>query len=77
MQGASQFSDKELQKAVASRLVRGGGGAATASVQRGTVTVTGKLQYEAQRRQLLKLIGSISGVRSVIDQLSVSVKKAF
>jgi ABC-type cobalamin/Fe3+-siderophores transport system ATPase subunit len=57
------------------KLSRGGGGSQsriTATVQRGTVTLTGKLQYDAQRAPLTKAVASVAGVRRVVDQLTVA-----
>jgi osmotically-inducible protein OsmY len=75
MFGQGQISDKELLKTVDKRLVRGGGTSVKADVQGGTVTLRGKIQYEAQRRPLLKLTNSIAGVRRVIDQLVLQAKR--
>ena len=77
MFGANQTSDKELSKTVNKRLVRAGGGSHTrlaAAVHQGTVTLTGLLRYEAQRRPILKAMSSIAGVSHVIDQLQLMPK---
>jgi osmotically-inducible protein OsmY len=71
MFGQDQVSDKELLKTVSKRLQRGGGGGVTANIQRGTVTLKGKIQYESQRRPLLKIVNAIAGVRRVVDQLQL------
>jgi hypothetical protein len=66
--------DAALLKLVNQKLSRGGGGSQsriTATVQRGTVTLMGKLQYDAQRAPLTKAVASVAGVRRVIDQLTV------
>lgn len=47
----------------------------TASVQRGTVTLTGILQYENQRAPIVKAISSIAGIRQVIDKLQSPPKR--
>jgi hypothetical protein len=68
-------NDAALLKTVNQKLSRGGGGSQsriTATVQRGTVTLTGKLQYDAQRAPLTKTVASIAGVRRVVDQLMVA-----
>ena len=72
MFGQDKTTDKELLKTVNKRLQRGGGGAVTAEVQGGTVTLKGKIQYEAQRRPLTKIVSSIAGVRRVIDQVQLT-----
>jgi hypothetical protein len=67
-------SDAALLKLVNQKLSRGGGGSQsriTATVQRGSVTLSGKLQYDAQRAPLMKGVASVAGVRRVIDQLTV------
>ena len=72
MFGVNDTTDKSLQKSVARRLERSGAGSQsglTATVQRGTVTLTGKLKYENQRLPILKAIRGVAGVRQVIDQL--------
>ena len=68
-------NDAALLKTVNQKLSRGGGGSQsriTATVQRGTVTLTGKLQYDAQRAPLTKSVASVAGVRRVVDQLIVA-----
>ncbi|MHB8971216.1 MAG: BON domain-containing protein [Pirellulaceae bacterium] len=77
MFGTDRNSDKELSKTVNKRLVRAGGGSHSrleAAVQRGTVTLTGLLRYEAQRRPLLKAVSSVAGVSRVIDLLKLMPK---
>ena len=68
-------NDAALLKTVNQKLARGGGGSQsriTATVQRGTVTISGNLQYDAQRAPLTKAVASIAGVRRVVDQLVVA-----
>jgi len=69
-------SDKELLKSVNRRLERSGMGRArvTATVQRGIVTISGLLQFENQRRPLTQAVRSISGVRSIVDNLRLTPK---
>jgi hypothetical protein len=77
MFGNDKATDDKLQKAVDQRLMRGGAGSQsriTARVSQGNVTVTGNLQYEAQRSPLVKNIARVAGVRRVIDQLRVAPK---
>lgn len=72
MFGRNDVPDKALLKTVNQRLGQTGTGSqskVTASVQRGTVTLTGKIQYERQRTPIVKAISNITGVRQVIDQL--------
>jgi osmotically-inducible protein OsmY len=74
MFGGDKATDKELLKTVGKRLSRGGGGRINAAVQQGTVTLSGNIQYEAQRRPLVKAVSGIAGVRSVIDQIRLTPK---
>ena len=79
MLGRNEVPDKALLKTVNRRLDRTGSGSqtkVTASVQRGIVTLVGKLRYENQRNSIVKAIRSIAGVRQVIDQLQSPPKKA-
>jgi osmotically-inducible protein OsmY len=72
MFGRNEVSDKDLLKNVNRRLDRTGTGShsrITALVRRGTVTLSGKLQYEIQRTRIVKAVKSVAGVRQVIDQL--------
>jgi len=72
MFGGNDTSDKALLKSVTRRMERSGAGAQSglrAAVQRGTVTLTGKLKYENQRIPLMKAVRGVSGVRNIIDQL--------
>jgi osmotically-inducible protein OsmY len=73
--GGNQVSDKELTKTVNKRLQRGGGGSVIADIQGGTVMLKGKIQYDSQRRPLLKIVSCIPGVRRVIDQLQLQPKR--
>lgn len=68
----SQIPDKDLQKNVDRQLTRCALGAqcrVKALVKNGSVTLTGNLRYEAQRRPVLKAIQSIAGIQRVNDQL--------
>ena len=77
MFGRNEATDKALLKTVNQKLSRGGGSRVTATVQQGTVTITGNLQYSAQRSPLLKLVARVAGVRRVIDQLKVVPKVSY
>ena len=70
-------SDKVLLQKINQRLARMGSGQShfTAAVRSGEVTLAGTLQYEIQRQPLVKAAGAVGGVRRVIDQLKVVVKK--
>ena len=75
MFGEGNVSDKELMKSVTKRLVRGGGGSLTAVVRQATVTLSGAIRYESQRRSMVRLVSSIVGVRRVIDELRVAPRR--
>ncbi len=78
MFGQKPMSDKDLLKVVNQRLSRTGTGSnskVTASIRQGTVTLTGSLNYEFQRNTLMKAASRAEGVRQVIDQMQLAVKK--
>jgi len=78
MFGRNEVPDRTLLKTVNRRLDRTGTGSQSrviAAVQRGAVTLTGKLQYENQRNPILKAIRTVAGVRQVIDQLQSPPKR--
>lgn len=79
MFGANQANDKSLLKSVTQRLARGTGSQTrtTATVQGGTVTLSGTLRYEAQRIPIVKEVGRIAGVRRVVDLLKVQPKAVY
>ncbi len=73
-----QIPDKTIQKYVDQKLSRGVTGAQrklTATVNQGSVTLTGTIQFEHHRRSILRAVGSVDGVRRVIDNLKVEPKK--
>lgn len=69
--------DNILLKKVNERLQRAGSGTSrvTATVRSGTVTLIGALQYEIQRRPMVKAATSTAGVMRVVDQMTVAAKK--
>jgi osmotically-inducible protein OsmY len=77
MFGRNEISDKTLLKSISQRLARTGtsGTRITATVQQGTVTLSGKLLYEIQRSPIVKAVSRIAGVRRVNDQLQLAPKK--
>ncbi|MBW3595997.1 MAG: BON domain-containing protein [Planctomycetes bacterium] len=71
-------NDKSLLQKVNQRLSRTGTGGKTrvvATVRRGDVTLSGTLQYEIQRKNLLRAATSVQGVRRVVDQMTVEKPK--
>jgi osmotically-inducible protein OsmY len=69
--------DKTLLQKVNQRVQRtaGYGSRVSVSIARGEATLAGTLQYEAQRRPILKAANSTAGVRRVIDQMRIKPKK--
>ena len=57
------------------RVGTGGKTRVTAAVRRGDVTLSGTLQYEMQRRNYVRAVTSVSGVRRVVDQMQVEKPK--
>lgn len=69
-------NDKAILKDVNKRLARAGiPGKFTAVVRGGCVTLAGALQYPSQRRIMIKKVNQAAGVRQVIDQMTVTVRK--
>jgi osmotically-inducible protein OsmY len=80
MFGRNDVPDRALQQTVNRRLDRTGTGSQarlSAVVQRGTVTISGTLQYESQRTPIMKAISNIPGVHHVIDLLRLGAKRTF
>lgn len=78
MFGRKEVSDSELSKTVNSRLARTGTGSrVTAVVNRGVVTLTGKLQYAAQRTPIMNTASRVAGIRQVIDQMQLIPAKKY
>ncbi len=72
----NQVPDKTLLKAVNKKLMRTGIQAKiTASVKGGYVVLNGSLQYENQRRTVVRAANQVSGVRQVVDQMTVQPRK--
>jgi osmotically-inducible protein OsmY len=72
----NQISDQELSKNVNKRLVRiNAPPKVLAGVSRGTVTLSGQLKYENQRKQITKAVGATPGVTQVVDMLRSPPKK--
>jgi osmotically-inducible protein OsmY len=72
----SQVPDKTLLKEVNKRLLRTGTQTkVTAAVNGGKVTLSGAIQYEHQRSTLMRAANQVSGIRQLIDQMTVQPKK--
>lgn len=73
-----QVPDKALLKKVNQRLSRTGMGGQCrigVDIRSGVVTLTGQLQFETQRRPVVRAASQVEGVRQVIDQLQVKPAK--
>lgn len=74
----NQVPDKTLLKSVNQKLMQRAGGSGskiTANVASGTVTLSGTLAQEYQRKTIVSAMQTISGVRRVIDQMTVTPPK--
>ena len=70
-----QVPDKSLLRSVSQKLMQkaaGGGSKINASVSSGVVTLSGVLAQEHQRRMIMSAMTGISGVKRVIDTMSVA-----
>jgi osmotically-inducible protein OsmY len=76
MFGRKDIPDRELMRTITQRLSRTGTGSRiAAAVQHGTVTLSGNLQYAAQRIPIVKAASMIEGVRQVIDNMKFEQKR--
>ncbi len=73
----NQVPDKVLLQNVLKKMAQKGtgGNRVSATVSGGDATITGTISYEHDRKPILRSVSSISGVRRVIDQLTLVVKK--
>jgi len=73
----AHVADSEIEKAVHDRLQKAGIhlDEVRAIVDRANVRLVGTLQFETQRRGILKLVTSVDGVQRVDDQLLVKLIK--
>lgn len=73
-------SDKTILKKISQHLARislGSHSRVNVAIHNGQVTLSGNIQYENQRRPALKAVGSVEGVRGVLDQLKMPPHKAY
>lgn len=73
-----QVPDKTLLKSVNQKILQrsaGGGAKVTASVASGTVTLQGVLGMEYQRRVLISSLNGVTGVKRVVDMMTVTPPK--
>ena len=75
----NQIPDKTLLKSVLQNMMRKGVKAnrVKATVQSGSVTITGTIDYDHERRSIVNSVNTTSGVKRVVDQLRVEKKKRY
>lgn len=69
-------SARQLLQKLSQKPARLGGGQShiNASVDRGSIVLSGTIQFEMQRQSVMKVVSSIPGVRRVMDPLCVKAK---
>jgi osmotically-inducible protein OsmY len=73
-----QVPDNQLNRLVTQKLSQrsaGSGARVSATVANGYVTISGTVEHEYERRPLVNAISSLSGVRRVVDQITLAPKK--
>ena len=79
MSRPGEVSDKSILQKVNQRLMTTGATSQkgiAATVSNGVVTLSGGIQYEHQRRGVMRAASSVNGVRRVIDAVSVLPKES-
>ena len=74
----SQIPDKTLLRSVSQKLAQRSGGSGSklsVTVISGTVTLSGSLAQEYQRKAILSSMHTISGVKRVVDKMTVAPPK--
>jgi osmotically-inducible protein OsmY len=74
----SQIPDKTLMRSVTQKLAQrcgGSGSKINVDVMSGTVTLTGALAQEYQRKAILSSMHTITGVKRVVDKMTVAPPK--
>ena len=68
--------DKTLPANVRRKMAqKGGSNRVSATVRSGDATISGSIAYEHERKMILRTVASVPGVKRVIDQLMLIVKK--
>lgn len=70
--------DRELSKSVSKKLLQKSGGSGckvNATVSSGVVTLTGEIVQDYQRRAIVSAMNGISGVKRVVDNMTVAPRK--
>jgi hypothetical protein len=74
MQRSGQVPDKRISQKVEQRVARAGLGSqarVTVQVRNGDVTLSGTLQYDTQRKPVVRAARGVDGVRRIVDQLQL------
>lgn len=73
----NQVPDKTLLQNVLRKMAQKGtgGNRVTATISGGEATVTGTIAYEHDRKPILKTVSGVQGIRRVIDQMVLIIKK--
>ncbi len=69
----NQIPDKTILKDVQRKLMQKCSGSTkiSASVQSGVATITGMIKNESERRNIVRCVSAVQGVRNVSDQIRV------
>ena len=73
-----KISDNQLIRSVTQKIMQkcaGSGCRINVAIANGYVTLTGTIENEYQRRPFMNAASGINGVRRVIDQTTIAVKK--
>lgn len=73
----NQIPDKTIQKQVDRKLLQkcSGSPGIRATVRSGDATITGMIKLESERKPIVRCVSAVQGVRRVVDQLQVAVRK--
>ncbi len=74
----NQIPDKTLLRSVTQKLAQrcsGSGSKVAIEVMSGTVTLTGSLAQEYQRKSIISSMHAITGVKRVVDKMTVAPPK--
>jgi len=80
MLGKEVAPDRTILRQINQRLARAGMGSGsriTAAVHNGHVTLSGSIQYETQRRPVMRAVDGVDGVRGLTDQLQVQSGRGY
>lgn len=78
MLSSSQPSDKSVLQLVTQKMASTGSSGrnrVSATIKNGDVTLLGTIQFEHHRTGLVRAVGSVRGVRRVIDQIKITPRE--